>query len=118
MFCTVVVVCPAGSKVSGSMPTAMEKVPPPPPSPPVAGASGSSTEQALSSSPRAAAAASDLTRDGRRRARDVFMVSRSDEVARNWTRSGWDGVAGSDGAGRWAVGRSEEHTSELQSRQY
>src|SRR4028119_1082066 len=67
MFCTVVVVCPAGSKVSGSMPTAIEKTRAPP-SPSPAGASGSSTLQAPISRASAAAAARGLVLEARRRA--------------------------------------------------
>src|ERR687885_578668 len=97
MFCTVVVVWPAGSKVSGSMPTAMEKVESAPPFPPLSddGASGSLTLQALTRTVRAASTARDLLRGVRRRAAVVFMGSRFDEVAHNWTGSGrWDGSGG------------------------
>src|SRR4028118_552857 len=109
MFCTVVVVCPAGSKVSGSMPTAMEKAPPPP-SPSAAGASGSSTLQAATSRASAAAAATDLLLEVRRRAVVVvFMVSRSDGVAR------WTDGPGTVGAGRRSPvpGHSGDHRHDL-----
>src|SRR4051794_36811187 len=93
MFCTVVVVWPAGSRVSGSMPTAMEKVPPL--SPLEDGASGSLTVQADSRMPSAAAAAKDLIRVVRRRA--VVML-RAPAVTRWCTTGGvrWDGAVSRD----------------------
>src|SRR4028119_459554 len=101
MFCTVVVVCPAGSKVSGSMPTAIEKTRAPP-SPSPAGASGSSTLQAPTSRASAAAAARDLLLEVRRRAVVVvFMVSRSDGVTR------WTDGPGTVGGGRGRPGPGE-----------
>src|SRR3954465_14492827 len=102
MFCTVVVVCPAGSKVSGSMPTAIENVESAPPLAPLSddGASGSLTLHAVIRTTRDASAARALTRGVRRRGAVVFIGSRSDEGAHNWTGSGgWDGL-GDDAAGR------------------
>src|SRR4051812_1193150 len=88
MFWTVVVVWPAGSKVSGSMPTAIENVEFAPPLPSSdEGASGSLTLQAPAKAISAASAASSLIRQVRRRGAVVFMSSRFDEVAHNWTGS-------------------------------
>src|SRR3954462_1904322 len=102
MFCTVVVVWPAGSKVSGSMPTAIENVESAPPLPPLSddGASGPLTLHAVIRRTRDASAARDLTRGVRRRGAVVFIGSRSDEVAHNWTGSGWWDASGDD-AGGW-----------------
>src|SRR5256885_2088347 len=108
MFCTVVVVWATGSRLSGSMPMAIEKVEPLPP--PELAAGSSSKLHAPSSSPAATSAAKDLVLI------DGFMASRlgyaiTGRTSAKWQALGWPWSKRSTSSGSssaqigWALGQ-------------